>query len=415
MWGFGYYMMGLSALFKDIASELGLSRAVTSVAASIGRFEGGFEAPVTGWLIDRFGPRWIVIFGVFLNGLGLILMNFINSLWGFYVVWGVIVATGCNILSLPLTKAITNWFVKKRGIAISVLGGLRALSGVVVLPLIIWLMATQGWRMTCVIGGVVMWLVGLPLAWFFVRQQRPEYYGLLPDGAKTETELAADTSRMIGRGVEYAAEVQEAEFTLRQAMRTPAYWLLLIGYGGDTIAFGAIVFHSVPLLTDMAISPMRAAVIVAIATAVSIPTRLVGGFLADRVKREYLRFILTGTLLLEAAGIAVFLLNQTEAMAYVFLCVFWIGHGIGVTLNPAIRARYFGRKGFGSIQGTSMMFLTPLGALAPIYAGWVYDITGSYIPAFTSFAVLFAFTAVVMSFARAPKPPAEVTDIRKFV
>ena len=75
LWGYGYYYIGMSALFKPIALELGLSRAATSVAASIGRFQGGFESLLTGWLTDKFGPRWIIITGVFIIGLGLVLMN----------------------------------------------------------------------------------------------------------------------------------------------------------------------------------------------------------------------------------------------------------------------------------------------------------------------------------------------------
>ena len=165
LWGHGYHAYGFSALFKPIASELGFSRAVTSVAASIGRFEGGFEAPITGWVTDRFGPRWIVLSGVFLISVSLILMNWVNSLWAFYLVWGVILGTGCNIaLSLPLDTAITNWFVKKRGLALSLKWVGSGLSGVIVLPLISWLIIVQGWRTTCVIGGLVMALVGLPLA-----------------------------------------------------------------------------------------------------------------------------------------------------------------------------------------------------------------------------------------------------------
>ena len=124
---------------------------------------------------------------------------------------------------------------------------------------------------------------------------------------------------------------------------------------------------------------------------------------------------MAATFFLQAAGITLFLLNQTVTIAYVFFVLYYIGFGTGLPLNAAIRARYFGRKGFGSIQGTSMMIMTPFAVMAPIYAGWIYDTTGNYITAFTVFAVILAFSAVVMSFARAPKPPAEVTDIHKFV
>jgi len=116
LWGAGYYRWGFSAFFKPISSELGFSRAAASVPASIGRLEGGLEAPISGWITDRFGPRWIVLFGVCLVGLGLILMNLVGALWAFYIVWGVILGTGFNIAStIPITTAIANWFVKKEG------------------------------------------------------------------------------------------------------------------------------------------------------------------------------------------------------------------------------------------------------------------------------------------------------------
>ncbi|MFC2044432.1 MFS transporter [Chloroflexota bacterium] len=157
LWGMGYYAYGFSALFKPISSELGWSRAVTSVPASIGRFEGGIEGPISGWATDRFGPRWVVMVGIFIMGLGLILMSFIHSLWAFYVAWGVLVGTGINIASsIPLDTTITNWFIKKRGRALSIKWVFAGLSGVVTLPIIAWLISTQGWRMTCFIGGVVM-------------------------------------------------------------------------------------------------------------------------------------------------------------------------------------------------------------------------------------------------------------------
>ena len=152
MWGQGYYTAGIGAFFKPISSELGFSRAATSVAASIGRLGGGFEAPLSGWITDKFGPRWIVLAGVFLTGLSLILMNFIGSLWSYLIVWGVLLGTGVNIATtIPVDKAITSWFVKKRGVAVSVKWVFSGLGGVIVLPLIAWLITTQGWRMTCVI------------------------------------------------------------------------------------------------------------------------------------------------------------------------------------------------------------------------------------------------------------------------
>jgi sugar phosphate permease len=414
-WGIGFQVHGFSALFKPIASELGFSRAVTSVAASIGRLGYGLESPLTGWLVDRFGPRPLITIGMFIAGLGLILMNFTNSLWTFYVVWGVILGTGINIgLEIPIDKAIASWFVKRRGIALSVRWLFTGLAGLV-LSLVAWLISTQGWRMTCVIGGLGIWFVGLPLAWLLVKPRRPEYYGMLPDGITTETKPDEDVNRMIDRGVSYAAEVQEVEFTLRQALRTRAYWLLIVAVSVRMVGFSAILTHGVPFLTDMGIGPVKAASLLGIIILTSTPSRLIGGFLMDRVQAQHLRFLMAGAFLLQAISIAAFLLNQTIAMIYVFFILFWIGVGIALPLEAGIRARYFGRKAFGSIGGTSMIFTTPVMVVAPIYAGWVYDTSGSYLPAFTLFAILFGISAVIVSVAYPPKPPAQVTDIRKFL
>ncbi len=415
LWVAGYYTFGISALFKPIASDLGLSRAATSVPSSIGRLEGGLEAPLAGWLVDRFGPRWVVLLGVFGAGLALILMNFIDSLWAFVIVWGVMLGTAHNFTSgVPQDKAITNWFVKKRGLALGIKAAVAGLSGALVLPLVAWLITIQGWRMTCLVGGVVMWLVGLPLAWFCLKQRRPEYYGLLPDGATAEEE-ATNASRMIEKGVKYASKVEEVEFTLRQAIRTPVFWVLMGANALHSTAFPAINMHSVPFLTDRGFDPILAAGILAMSYMVGLPFRLVGGFLADRVSSHHLRFILVGAYFMEALAFAVFLLHQTVPMIYAWFILYGIGFGILWPVLPAMRARYFGRKAFGSIQGVSTMITTPIGIAAPIYCGWIYDTTGSYITAFTLIAALLGFSTVLAAFILPPKPPAQVTDMRKFV
>jgi len=415
LWGHGYHAYGFSALFKPISTELGFSRTTTSVAASIGRLEGGFEAPLTGWLTDRFGPKWIVLFGVFLIGLSLILMNFIGSLWAFYLVWGLALGMGINIaLSLPIDKALTNWFVKKRGAALGIKNVMSGFSGVLVLPLIAWMIVAYGWRSTCFIGGVVMLLAGIPLTLLFLKQQRPEYYGLLPDGA-TVREEATDAGQMIDRGIEYATEVEEVEFTLRQAVRTPTYWLLMATNACHSLAMPAVNIHGIPFLTDIGIDPIKAASMLAMMILASVPMRFVGGLLADRVRKSRLRFLMGGAYSLQAAGFAIFLMNQTEAMIYVWFILYGIGMGAGFGLMAPMRARYFGRKAFGSIGGSSRLFMAPVGMAAPIYLGWVYDTTGSYISAFTLLAALVAFSAILSLFILPPKKPARITDIRNII
>jgi len=416
MWAFGYQDYGFSALFKPIAAELGITRAELSIAHSISSFEGSVWGFVSGWASDKFGPRWVLIIGVVSLTIGLILMNFIGSLWAFLLVWGVIAGIGGNTgpRGIPADKAITNWFVKKRGKAMSLQAVLYGLSGPVMLPLIAWLITTQGWRATCLIGGVVFAIIGLPSIWFFVKQHRPEYYGLLPDGAKVEEETT-DESTMIDRGVKYAAEVKEVEFTLRQAMRTPAYWLLIVVQAVPGLVLPAMGLHVIPFLTDSGIDPLKAAGTMAMMVTISIPSRFIAGFIIDRIRIDQLRFLKVGASLIQALGIVLFLVNSTEGMIYVWFVLYGIGLGVGMAINPLLRSRYFGRKAFGSISGAATALTSPITLAAPIYVGWIYDMTKSYMTAFIQLAVSLAAVSAIMAFVLPPKAPAHVTDIREIV
>ncbi|MFC1991875.1 MFS transporter [Chloroflexota bacterium] len=410
-WHSAFSVYGFSALFKPLSSELGFTRAATSVASSISRFEGGFLAPLTGWLSDKFGPKWLIILGIFFFSSSLILMYYINSLWAFYIVWGGLLGLGGSVSMVPMAKAITNWFVKKRGLAMSI----RAVaSGILILSLIAWSIETQGWRMTCLLGGIIGGLIGLPLAWFGVKMHRPEYYGLLPDGATMEEE-STEAGQMIDKGVKYAAEAEEIEFTLRQATRTPTFWMLIVGQAGYMGAHQALAIHLIPFLTDMGIDLTRAAIIITFSGMIGIGARLLSGFVADRLKKGQLRILLGGAILLQGMGITIFLLNPIIIMTYPFLILNYIGFGISMILAPLTWARYFGRKAFGSIRGISALAPMPLVLFSPIYTGWVFDTTGSYTTAFITLAAIFTSAAVLMFLARPPKPPAQVTDIRQIL
>tara|TARA_B100000315_G_scaffold238118_1_gene255576 strand:- start:527 stop:1774 length:1248 start_codon:yes stop_codon:yes gene_type:complete len=414
LWVGGFHSYGFSAFFKPIAKELGMSRAVASTAHSITRLEGALEGPVTGWATDKFGPRSIILLGIFLWGLAMVLMYYIKSLWAFLIVWGVLLGTAWNIhQTIPLDTAITNWFVKKRGTAVGTKFVISAFSGVLV-AFVAWLIINLDWRMACVIGGIAYWLAGLPLAWFFIKPRRPEYYGLLPDGA-TMTEEATDTTQLIESGIKYAAEVEEVEFTLRQTMRTPAYWLLIAAQSVHGLVMGTISVHLIPYLTDIGIAPLRAASMMGIMIFASTPMRFASGFITDRLKINQMRFFIGGSYLLQAIGFAVFLLNPENIfILYAGLILYGMGTAASFMFNVMV-GRYYGRKAFGSIRGVSMTLATPVGVAAPIYAGWVYDTTGSYITAFSVFALLLPLSAVLIFLARPPKPPARITAVRKFL
>ena len=165
----------------------------------------------------------------------------------------------------------------------------------------------------------------------------------------------------------------------------------------------------------MGIDPLRAAGMMALMVGISIPARFIGGLIADRVRRNHMRFIIGGAYLLQAIGLSIFLLNQ-QSIAMIYAWFIFYGNGLGMgTMYITMLARYFGRKAYGSIRGSQMMLMALGGMAAPIYAGWVYDTTGTYITAFFVFAGVIAASAVIMSLAIPPKPPAHVTNVHKIV
>jgi OFA family oxalate/formate antiporter-like MFS transporter len=205
------------------------------------------------------------------------------------------------------------------------------------------------------------------------------------------------------------------EFTLRQAMKTPAYWLITVAWIFAMVLNGAFNIHCIPFLTDMGIDETVASGMMALMVFFTIPARFIGGILADRVRKAHLPYLVAAAFLCQSLGIVSFLINQNIAMVYVLLVLVGFGSGAPTPLRLTIGGRYFGRKAFASIQGSSMVFSAPVAFLSPVYAGWVYDTTGSYTGAFIVLAALSAFAAFLMFFVRPPKPPAEVTDIRRFL
>jgi MFS family permease len=405
--GHGFNLYGLSVFFKDLAADLGLNRAITSLAAGIGRLEGGITSPLVGWLSDKFGSRWPVIVGIGIAGTGMILMNFITEVWHYYVAWGALIGLGLNIgLTVAVDKALTNWFVRRRGLAQGIKFALISLFGILVLQAVNALVLSQGWRTTCLIWGIVMF-ASVPFAFAFVKPQRPEYYGMLPDGADISPGAGEDESRMIDLGIGYASSFQETEYSFKQAIRTGTYWLLFVGFSVHNIISSGFTIHVIPFLTDMGITRTTASSMMQMMVFFMIPSRFFGGIIADRVRKSRLQFLLVVTFLLQVIGISIFLLNQNIASIYVWLICHGLSTGMATPVIILILGRYFGRKAFGSILGTMLACLAPLGLLAPVYCGWVHDTTDSYINAFITFGGLAMLSTITMFLVRAPRQPAD--------
>ncbi len=404
--GYGFYILGLSVFFKDLAAELNLGRAATSVAAGIGALEGGFTSPLIGWLSDKLGPKWWVVIGLAIAGIGLILMRYVTTVWQYYLVWGVFIGMGLNIaLTVAIDKALTNWFIRRRGLAQGVRFSILSVFQIVALQATTLLVVSQGWRMSSFIWGFVM-LAFVPLAFLFIKQGRPEQYGMLPDGARIDSSRAEGGETVVDLGIEYASSTGEVEFTFRQSVKTLSYWTIVIALAFQNVITGGFTLHIIPFLTDKGIETTIASALVGMMILFTLPSRLMGGIIADRLRKDRLYLTLVATMFLHVVGVGSFVLFQNTASMYVLLACYGLSVGAGTPLLVLILGRYFGRNAFGSILGTTLALFAPLRLISPVYCGWVFDTTGSYDTVFVTFLAMAALATLILLFLRPPKKAA---------
>jgi sugar phosphate permease len=332
-------------------------------------------------------------------------MSRVNSIHSFYGVW-LITSIGFNLgLGGPLYAAVSQWFVKKRGVAIAFTKIGFSIGGGIMPTILTYLLFMFGWQQMFVIMGILEWMVLLPLSWFFVKPHRPEYYGVLPDGHPAGEEL--DSSALLKAGEAYAQEAGEVEFTARQAYRTRAFWLTVLAFAIRGMVASVVTMHTIPLLTDAGWDPLSAAAGFGLLVVISLPGRLLAGVLSDRMGVARIRYIFVIGLVGILISFTILLNAGTNvSMLYAFLVVYGVvGLAFPAATHPIILGRYFGRRAYSTIDGTKSLITGLIGIIAPVYAGWVFDVTGSYRGAFSTLYVLVLLGIVVTVFAKPPPRP----------
>ena len=393
--GAGCYWLGFGVFFLPLATEFATSRTRLSFAVSIAQMEGGLLGPIDGYLVDRFGPRKMMFIGVGMMGLGFIWMSQVQSLFMFYVVYLAFISFGMSLgIRVPALVAPTNWFVKKRGIALGFATSGVGLGGILV-PIIGWLVVTVEWRVTAALVGVLILFVCLPLAG--VMRHRPEHYGMVPDGNIDLGEAHNDGARESIPDSEMVLD--EVEFSMREALMTPVFWFLSIVFGLRQLIIGAVGLHQVPFVVDIGISSQIAATVLGMTAIASIIGRLGFGWMGDRIPTRY---VMALSIACAALGVLILAYSTEWWHLMFFVLTYGIGWGGGATTMSVVRADYFGRRAFGTISGLMdavQMFGLVLG---PVFAGWVYDTYESYYFAFMLFAASGLIAAIMMLFLRPP-------------
>src|SRR5690349_2107894 len=222
-----------------------------SGAAALQQIESAIIGPALGWIMDRFGPQGVIRLGVVMFGLGFIALSFIDSLLQFYAAF-IVIALGSSMCGFfPINVALINWFERWRARALSALSLGLAVGGISV-PIVGWSLVHFGWRATAFGSGVFAIAVGLPLA--MVIRRRPEDHGETVDGISK----ALETSQ----NADAATPLSSRDFTAREALRTPAFWLLSLGHGFALLVVGAVNVHAIAHMKESLAYSVSAAALV---------------------------------------------------------------------------------------------------------------------------------------------------------
>ena len=378
-----------------LRKEFGWSKTMLSAAFAMARAESGILGPLQGWLTDRFGPRLLIWIGMVIFGVGFILFSQITSPLTFFLTF-FLMALGSSLGGfLPMAVAIVAWFRRRRTLALSITGTGMAVGGLLT-PVVVASLTRIGWRWTAFLSGVLVLAAGLPLAQ--IVRHRPERYGLRPDGDLPEFVTGAG---LFDRAA--PALARSADFTAREAIRTPAFWYISLGHGSALLVVSAVLVHAVVHVTErLGYSLAQAATVVALMTGMQITGQICGGWAGDRYEK---RAIAAGCMVGHAAGLLLLAFATAFWMVLGFAVLHGVAWGMRGPLMSSIRADYFGSTSFGMISGLSSTIVM-LGLIGgPLIAGVLADRTGSYQGGFSILATLAALGSIFFVLARRPRRP----------
>ncbi len=384
-----------SVLLRD---ELGWSASMLSIGFALTRVQTALLAPIQGWLLDRFGPRVVMRVGVVIFGIGFMLFSQMRTpleFFGFYL----LVVLGSTLSGmLSITTTIVNWFEHRRATALS-LAQVGIAAGGVLTPIVAYALTTIGWRTTAFASGVIVLVVGLPIAQ--VMHHRPELLGEHVDGVTPE-QRRAEAER---NGVR---DEPQRSLTVREALRTRAFWLIGFGHASALLVVGAVMLHlSLDLTGSLGLTLQQASFVGGALPLMQLTGQLIGGYLGDRFNK---RRIIIVCMLGHMVGLLLLAYAVNIWMAILFVPLHGLAWGIRGPQMQALRADYFGRASFGMIMGFSTM-LNMIGLMSgPLIAGFLADATGGYQAGFTIIAVLAGLGSLFFYFATPPETPGDADD-----
>jgi MFS family permease len=361
---------------KPMTEDMNWGRGALSLALLMGSVGSAITAPIAGVLIDRVGARSVMATGALIIGLGLLGGSRVSELWQLYIVFAFI---GCGLMCstvIPCSFIISNWFISRRGTAMSVAFVGTSVGGMIMAPVANWMILNWGWRAAFAFSGVLIIASVIPVVLLAIRTH-PSEMGLEP---YQSGETDAETTEGIW-GV-----------SARRAFSLPVFWQISAIMFVIGLVTSGLGIHCVAYLTDLDHSPTSAAFGWSAVMGVMIVGILLSGPIADRWGARK-------SMALDCALFAVSILVLTWAKPYwvvlVFAVIYGLALGAPLVLNPLLTGGYLGMRHFGAIFGILNIMGTVGAAIGPVGAGIFFDAQKTYLPVFYFFSALMLATALV--------------------
>lgn len=381
-----FYSYGV--FIRPLAEELGGSRTQASIPSIIFLFAVSVSAPFVGILLDKYPIRRIMLIFTISMSCGLMLLSLVQTQWQFYCVVGLIIGLSVQGMgTLATTKLLTNWFIKHRGFALGLSAIGLSTSGMLMPILSAWLIGMVGWKTSYLIFGIANLVLILPITAYFIFN-RPE-----------DIKLRCDFNAASAENIDTAAEAH-ITMSSRQILQNSTFWKIIFVVGIPAGVLVAMITHTVPYVTDFGISNMDAAAILSMIAVVAMFGKAGWGWLADRFESRFAIFL---SLIIQAAGVGLFLYGDSYWELYIAACIYGLGMGSIPPFQGVLVAKAFGRASFGKVFGYTVPAMLPF-TLGLIYLGAaIYDNFNNYNIAFYTFISLYVVAALVASQLRLPK------------
>lgn len=352
---------GFTSLIQPIRAESAWTYTQISLAASLRALEMGLLAPIAGFLVDRYGGRKLILGGIIIVGAGFLLLSFTRSLAFFYGCFLILGLGGSGCMPAVTMSVVANWFHKNIGIALGIMASGMGAGGLMV-PLIVRLIDTYGWRSASVILGLGLWVAGIPFA--MLIRSRPEPYGYLPDGRASEDQTV---------GIQ--VEPKGQDMTFKEAFTQKAFLYVNMAEAIRMMTTAAVITHVMPYLDSLGMPRTRAGLVAGAVPFCSIVGRFFFGWLGDVFDK---RLVMAWSFLFLGAGVLTFSYVKYTWVLILFLILFPSGFGGGMVMRGAVLREYFGRQSFGRLIGITMGTASIGEVIGPAAAAWTYDTLGAY-------------------------------------